>query len=182
MLVAKKHCYYCKRSCCDKCSVKQIIDGDLSNKRNSCEYCDLKIKNTQLEEFYQVGSRWRQIDSDVLAAKRKWYLAKIKDLRDDIASENESGLIKKVKLSRDLADLENELRDLQEQIDFMRSGKERLSKRLYAKQQDKLDMQHRIARLRSAKANLIMQKTQQENLISRSIKRKEVELLRAVNV
>ena len=43
-------------------------------------------------------------------------------------------------------------------------------------------MQHRIARLRSAKANLIMQKTQHENLISRSIKRKEVELLRAVNV
>ena len=87
-----------------------------------------------------------------------------------------------MKLSRDLADLENELRDLQEQIDFMRSAKERLSKRLYAKQQDKLDMQHRIARLRSAKANLIMQKTQHENLISRSIKRKEVELLRAVNV
>jgi len=73
-----------------------------------------------------VGSKWRQIDSDVILAKRKWYLAKIKDLKDDIASENESGLIQKAKLSRDLADLENERGDLQEQIDFMRCTKERL--------------------------------------------------------
>ena len=90
MLVSRKHCYYCKRSCCERCTLKQIIDGDLSNKRTACEYCDLKIKNTQLDEFYQVGSKWRQMDCELIVAKRNWYLRKIKELKEDVASEHES--------------------------------------------------------------------------------------------
>ena len=66
-------------------------------------------------------------------AKRKWYMAKIKELKDDTASEHESGLISRTKLSREIAHLETERGDLQEQIDFVRTLKEKLGKRLYAK-------------------------------------------------
>ena len=62
MLMKKKHCFYCSRTVCTKCSTHQIPDGDVSKKKRSCEYCDIKIRNTQIDEFYQLGIQWRKVD------------------------------------------------------------------------------------------------------------------------
>ena len=50
LLMSKYHCYFCTRSCCSSCS-KMTKDGQ-SELVRTCEYCIVKIENTQIEQFY----------------------------------------------------------------------------------------------------------------------------------
>ena len=92
--------------------MKQIIDGDVGNKRRTCEFCDTKIRNTQIDEFYQVGIKWRQTDQELINAKASWYITKQKDLKDDIEAEKEAMVIGRAKLGRECVSIENSKNDL----------------------------------------------------------------------
>ena len=144
----KKHCFYCRRSCCQKCSVKQIIDGDVSKKKRSCEYCDIKIRNTQIDEFYQLGIQWRKVDCKLLNEKSDWYRRKQFDLKDDIECEKEAIMIGKVAVERDFLGIENRKRDLEEQIIYVKEAKSKVGARIYAKNLEKDDLIDKVRVLR----------------------------------
>ena len=159
MLTKKKQCYYCQRSCCQKCSYKQIIDGDVSKKKRSCEYCDIKIRNTQIDEFYQLGMQWRQVDCKILEEKAAWYRRKQFDLKDDVECEKEATMIGKVAVDREFLGIESRKRDLQEQIAYELEAKAKASARIYAKDLERDEKLEKVEKLRELKAQIIMHKT-----------------------
>ena len=178
MLMKKKHCFYCSRTVCTKCSWHQIPDGDVSKKKRSCEYCDIKIRNTQIDEFYQLGIQWRKLDCKIFEQKTDWYKRKQFDLKDDIQCTEEAKLIGKVAVDREFLEIETRKRDLTDQIKYVQEEKAKIQARLYAKILEGDEKLAKIEKLREVKAQIIMRKTRQEHLIDRTMRKKEEVMFR----
>ena len=73
LITRKYHCLYCTRSCCTNCS-KEMQEG--TQKARHCEYCEVKLANSQIDQFFQLGREWREIDKQMLEKKLIWYRAK----------------------------------------------------------------------------------------------------------
>ena len=156
MMSKKKQCCFCRIVVCKTCSVKQIIDGDINNKRRTCELCDIKIRNTQVDEFYQLGVKWRQIDREVLDQKAHWYTGKQQELKIDIEVEREADIIGKSTVVREFVRIENQKKDLELQVEYQMNEKEKLGKRLLGKKYERDDLIEKVQMLRQRKANAII--------------------------
>jgi hypothetical protein len=100
----------CGRSCCKDCSLKRVVDVALLLKNpqgeeelNSsiisspegaltriCEYCEVKLDNPQIEEFYELGKMWRMRENDITQKKLKWYSETCDEMERHIKEESES--------------------------------------------------------------------------------------------
>lgn len=52
LLSRKYNCFYCTRSCCKDCSKEMANDVSVDDKILTCEYCQIKLENPQIEQFY----------------------------------------------------------------------------------------------------------------------------------
>lgn len=65
------------------------LTQNIKNER-ICEYCDIKQKNSQIEEFYHLGRNWRKKDQEILNRKIAWYKEKTGELETQVELETEA--------------------------------------------------------------------------------------------
>ena len=82
-------------------------------------------------------------------------------------------MIGKVAVDREFLEIEMKKRDIEDQINYVKEEKAKISARLYAKILEGDEKVERIEKLREIKAKLIMRKQRQEHLIARTMKKKE---------
>jgi len=108
----------CGRTCCKDCSAKRIIDSSTNknfvpvNEDQSldssiiqsadgvitriCEFCEVKLDNPQIDEFYELGKGWRKRETDILEKKLNWYEETCEDIERHIKEETESLLMAEI--------------------------------------------------------------------------------------
>ena len=102
-LTRRYHCVFCTRSACFGCTAEISHDGE---KERSCEFCEVKISNPQIDQFYQLGKLWRQTDLEGIQKKIEWYKEKQDQLRDSVVNEREAISLNKEALERELVVME----------------------------------------------------------------------------
>ena len=70
-LSRKFHCSMCSRTCCGQCSKEE-------DKTRACDFCNIKIENSQIDRFYQLSKVWRQAEMDNIKNQINWYVDKTK--------------------------------------------------------------------------------------------------------
>ena len=102
-LTRRYHCVFCTRSACSGCTSEINHDGE---KERACEFCEVKISNPQIDQFYQLGKLWRQTDAEGIQKKIEWYKEKQDQLRDSVVNEREAISLNKEALERELVVME----------------------------------------------------------------------------
>lgn len=68
-------------------SVISTTEADGSVKTRVCEYCEVKLDNPQIDQFYEYGKRWKQREVDMQQKKFEWYEEAINDLDAHLSKE-----------------------------------------------------------------------------------------------
>ena len=55
-----------------------------------CEYCEVKLDNTQIDTFYQLGKEWRKRDQIGCEKLLVWYEMANEDIDEGILKEKDS--------------------------------------------------------------------------------------------
>lgn len=52
-----------------------------------CEFCEVKLDNPQIDQYYELGKKWKQREYDMQQRKLDWYDEAIADLDSHLRKE-----------------------------------------------------------------------------------------------
>lgn len=109
-----------------------------------CEYCDVKIENPQVDESYQLGRKWREIDKEMLRKKIDWYKSKQNTLKEENETHKEALQLEKATFERELQKVEDQRQGIQEQKEFQEGERDKVLAQCSAKDKYKEELKNKI--------------------------------------
>lgn len=142
-------------------------------KARRCVYCEVKIDNNQLEQFYQLGRLWRERDKEMLQQKIDWYQNKSELLAMQVEEERDASLVLVNDNERDANKIDTEIEDLKEQKKYVQHAKKRLERSVADEVTEKNKLSDQLEELRERKADVMRKGDRLEGQLDKRVKMKQ---------
>ena len=147
LMTRKYHCNMCSRTCCGSCCKEE-------DKTRTCDFCLVKIENSQIDRFYQLSKVWRQAEMDNVKKQIEWYVEKTKSVRDKVEVEREATALMRSQAEDEFRQIEKESHDLAEQRKYIDNSRKRLERSIKDEQQAKIKVMARVEEMKNRKREL----------------------------